>query len=108
MARTIVLVSSALAWALTLLLLAASGSPMALLIPVMGYCPIPNRSGDPGYDLHAAYVWGISSLVVFAALGVCAILRKSVPLAIVFAFALGMSVLIDLAHLSEAANTPIH
>lgn len=105
--RTIITASCLVVWVPALLLFAASGRPIALLIPVMGYCPVPNRSGDPGYDLRAAYIWGVCLLLAFAALGTCAVFRKSVQLATLFAVLLAISVFIDLVHLGAAANTPV-
>lgn len=106
-ARTIITTSCLVVWVPALLLFGVSGNPIALLIPVMGYCPVPNRSGDPGYSLHAAYIWGVCLLTAFALLGICAITRKSVQLATLFAVLLAISVFIDLIHLGAAANTPV-
>jgi hypothetical protein len=60
----------------------------------MGFCPIPDRSGDHGYSESNALAWGISLLAVFVILGCVAIIRKSLPLALAFSGLLGLSVVL--------------
>jgi hypothetical protein len=54
-ARAIVLAATVLAWVPAIFLFFISGHAFALLLPVMGFCPLPDRSGDPGYCQSCAY-----------------------------------------------------
>ena len=103
-AKTIVYIASTLAWIPAMCLFASSQKLIALLIPVMGLCPFSDRSGE--YDERDAYIWGISLLVVFAALGIFAIAKKSKSLAKTYAILLGISVLFDIFRLVADSNTP--
>jgi hypothetical protein len=98
MARVIVIVSAVIAYFPVFLLsfspLRASGGVSIFLLPVLGFCPLPSSSGQEGYSVASAEIWGLCTLGVFILLGIVAIVRKSVPLAWVFAGLIGISVLL--------------
>jgi len=93
-AKRIVLSSVALAWIPSFLLFGSSWNPIVLALPVMGFCPLPGVSGDPGYSEDKDLIWGIVLLAFFAALGIFAIIRKSNRLAMLFASMLLFSVVL--------------
>jgi hypothetical protein len=91
--RIIVLSAAALAWTPAFLLFFVGGKAFSLLLPVMGFCPLPDRSGEPGYCESCALVWGICLMATYAMLGFFALWFKSMWLSIGFAVLLIASVL---------------
>ena len=65
----------------------------------MGWCPLPTSSGEPGYSIASANVWGFCLLVLFAGLASVATFKKSLPLAISYAALLAISVLMLIARI---------
>ncbi len=103
-ARTVVLIVTVLAWLPAVTLFLIGGHAFALLLPVMGFCPLPNRSGDPGYCESCAHLWGGGLLVGYALLGSLAIWRKSTVLSVGFAVLLIASVLLVILRGNASLN----
>jgi hypothetical protein len=103
-ARAIVLTVTILAWVPAAILFCISGHAFALLLPVMGFCPLPNRSGDPGYCESCAYLWGMGLLAGYAVLGSVAVWGKSTALAVGFAVLLIASVLLVILRANASLN----
>lgn len=103
-ARAIVLAVTVLAWVPAVFLFFISGHAFALLLPVMGFCPLPDRSGDPGYCESCAYGWGMGLLAAYALLGSVAIWLKSTAWAVGFAVLLIASVLLIILRGNASLN----
>ena len=80
-----------MAWIPALFLFYVSGSPFALVLPVMGFDPF---LGKPDYDEKSVNTWAAVLLFLFISLGVVAIFKKSNSLAVSFNVLLAISILI--------------
>ena len=103
-ARIIVLTAAFVAWLPASLIFFIGGNPLGLVLPVMGFCPLPSRSGEIGYSETGMLVWGIGLLMFFVILGCVAVVRKSLPLALAFSGLLGLSVILVLVRFMADLN----
>jgi hypothetical protein len=90
-ARLIVISATIIGWLPAALLAGSSGQAWSLMLPVSGFCPLPVRSGDPGYSDFGLHAWIVGLAVFFAILGAYAVFRKSISAAIMFASLLFLS-----------------
>ena len=103
-ARVIVLTVTVMAWVPAGILFLIGGNTFALLLPVMGFCPLPDRSGDPGYCESCAHLWGIVLLAAYTLLGAVAVWQKSTAWAIGYAVLLVASVLLVILRVNASLN----
>jgi hypothetical protein len=66
----------------------------ALFLPVMGWCPLPSRSGEPGYSVDGMDAWGFCLSIPYFVLACVAFVKKSMPLAFTYVGLLAFSVLL--------------